>query len=83
MTAPRVLILVAVAGLVAGLLLVLVWDGSPSWFAYAPLSDDPLSFTGGRFLSDEEMVGWALVAVSAVIGAGVAGYRIGRRHGHG
>lgn len=84
MPATRVLLWIAAASLVAGLLLIFIWDGEAGWFAYAPESESAgfgtsLVISGGRFVSDQQIWGWGLVGASAVNFSGVVGYTYGGR----
>jgi hypothetical protein len=82
MTLHRTLLVVAGIALVAGILAVFVLDGEAGWFTYAPLSDgESFAITGGAVVTDRQMVGFGLIALAAIIGAGLLGHRIGARRG--
>ena len=82
MNLQRTLLVVGGIALVAGLLAVFVLDGEAGWFAYAPLSEgESFAITGGTVVTDRQMVGCSLIALAAIIGAGLVGHRIGARRG--
>lgn len=49
------------------------------WFAYAPLSGDSFSTPWALAWTSQQVVGAVLVALGLLLGAGAAGYLIGRR----
>lgn len=49
------------------------------WFAYAPLSGDSFSMPWALAWTTRQVIGAALAVLGLVLGAGAAGYLLGRR----
>lgn len=80
----RVLLIVAVCAVVAGVVTLSVVSMSTQtvsfgWFAYAPLSHTAFGAGSGYFVSWAEMIGYLVLAVGLIGLAFWAGIRVGSR----
>jgi hypothetical protein len=80
----RILLGVAGTAFVLGVALVLLPDNDAAWFTYNTTESDDggsmgITFTGATLITDRDMYGYLLIAVSALIAAGLFGYRLGSR----
>ncbi len=76
-------VVVPLLGMIAVLVgVVVAWNGRDDpigWFAYAPLSNQAFTASGGSFVSHGTLTGLAAAMVGLLVLAFWAGIRVGRR----
>lgn len=73
------LLVLGVIALVVGLFLVFV-ENETEWFGYGPPSDGiVLTEASFAIVTHRDMYGYSLIALAALIAAGLFGYRLGAR----